>query len=40
MSGSGPTFFLRDKNFDVKIDESEYLIINNLNSVDHGVKII
>lgn len=40
MSGSGPTFFLRDKNFDVKIDENQYLIINNLNSVNHGVKII
>ena len=37
MSGSGPTYFLRDKNFDVKIDEKEYLVINNLNSVNHGV---
>lgn len=37
MSGSGPTYFLRDKNFDVKIDMKNYLIINDLNSVDHGV---
>ena len=37
MSGSGPTYFLRDKNFDVKIDMKDYLIINNLNSIDHGV---
>ena len=37
MSGSGPTYFLRDKNFDVKIDMNDYLIINDLNSVDYGV---
>ncbi len=37
MSGSGPTYFLRDKNFDVKIDLNDYLVINDLNSVDHGV---
>ena len=37
MSGSGPTYFLRDKNVDFKIDEEEYLVINNLNSVNHGV---
>ena len=37
MSGSGPTYFLRDKNFDVKIDMKDYLIINDLNSVSHGV---
>ena len=39
MSGSGPTYFLRDKNFDVKIDKAKYLVINDLHSVDHGVKI-
>ena len=37
MSGSGPTFFLRDKDFDVEIDKEKYLIINNLQSVSHGV---
>lgn len=37
MSGSGPTYFLRDKNIDFKVDENEYLIINDLNSVEHGV---
>lgn len=37
MSGSGPTYFLRDKNIDFKVDENEYLIINNLNSIGHGV---
>ena len=37
MSGSGPTYFLRDKNIDFKIDEDKYLIINDLNSVCHGV---
>lgn len=37
MSGSGPTYFLRDKNVDFKIDTKEYLVINNLSSVNHGV---
>ena len=37
MSGSGPTYFLRDKNFDVKVDSSKYLIINDLHSVNHGI---
>ena len=36
MSGSGPTFFLRDKNFDIELDDN-YLIINDLNSIDYGV---
>ncbi len=37
MSGSGPAYFLRDKNIDFKLDEDKYLIINDLNSVEHGV---
>ena len=37
MSGSGPTYFLRDKNIDFEIDENNYLVFNDLNSVDHGV---
>ncbi len=37
MSGSGPTYFLRDKNIDFKIDKDKYLVINDLNSVCHGV---
>ncbi len=37
MSGSGPAYFLRDKNIDFKIDKNKYLVINNLNSVNHGV---
>lgn len=38
MSGSGPAYFLRDKNIDFKIDKEKYLVINNLNSIPHGVK--
>ena len=38
MSGSGPTYFLRDKNVDFEIDENKYLIINNLNSIPYGVS--
>ncbi len=37
MSGSGPTYFLRDKNVDFDIDEEKYLVINDLNSVPYGV---
>lgn len=37
MSGSGPTYFLRDKNIDFEIDRSKYLIINDLTSINHGV---
>ena len=37
MSGSGPTFFTRKKDIDFKIDTNKYLIINNLNSINHGV---
>lgn len=37
MSGSGPAYFLRDKNIDFKIDREKYLVINNLNSVNYGV---
>ncbi len=41
MSGSGPTFFLRDKNINKSIvDENEYLIINDLNSVNSAVEIV
>jgi len=35
MSGSGPTYFLRDENIDLK--DENYLVINDLNSIDHGV---
>lgn len=37
MSGSGPTYFLRDKNIDFKLDKEKYLVINDLKSVNHGV---
>ena len=37
MSGSGPTYFLRDKNIDFEIDKEKYLVINDLNSVNYGV---
>ena len=37
MSGSGPTYFLRDKNIDFEIDKEKYLVINDLTSVNHGV---
>ena len=35
MSGSGPTYFLRDKN--ININDENYIVINGLNSVNHGV---
>ena len=38
MSGSGPAFFIRNKNLDFKIDEKKYLVLDNLKSVSHGVK--
>lgn len=39
MSGSGPTYFVRDKNINDKtIDKNQYLIINDLNSVEFGVQ--
>ncbi len=37
MSGSGPAYFMRDKNIDFEIDRDKYLVINNLKSVNHGV---
>jgi len=37
MSGSGPTFFQRNKNFTNPINKDEYLVINDLNSINHGV---
>lgn len=36
MSGSGPTYFLRDK--DININDENYIVINGLNSVEFGVK--
>ena len=38
MSGSGPTYFLRDK--DIKLKNKDYLVINGLNSVNHGVTVV
>lgn len=35
MSGSGPTYFLRDGN--IKLNNNDYIIINNLTSVNYGV---
>ena len=35
MSGSGPTYFLRDKNID--INDENYIVINGLNSTEKGV---
>ena len=35
MSGSGPTYFQRDKN--INLNNKKYLVINDLNSVEHGV---
>lgn len=42
MSGSGPTYFLRDEDIDEKyeIDLDKYLVINGLNSTDRGVEVI
>ena len=38
MSGSGPTFFMRDKNVDFDVDKEKYEVYNNLNSVNFGVS--
>lgn len=38
MSGSGPTFFLRDKNINFKYDKEKYIVFNDLNSVPYGVS--
>ena len=40
MSGSGPTYFIKAKNIDFKIDTEEYLVINNLKSINYGVSIL
>ena len=37
MSGSGPTYFTRNKDIDFNIDENKYLVINKLKSITHGV---
>ena len=37
MSGSGPTFFAREKNINLEIDRKKYLVIENLKSINHGV---
>ena len=37
MSGSGATFFLREKELNISIDEEKFLVIRNLNSIDYGV---
>ncbi len=36
MSGSGPTFFAREEKIELKNDN--YLIINNLNSINYGTR--
>ncbi len=36
MSGSGPTFFVREEKIGLKNDD--YLIINNLNSINYGTR--
>jgi len=38
MSGSGPTFFMRDKNVDFKYDREKYIVYNDLYSVPTGVS--
>ncbi len=38
MSGSGPTFFIRQKKLDFEIDKKNYLVIENLSSTDKGVE--
>lgn len=38
MSGSGPAYFQRDKNIDIK--DENYMVINNLVSVNYGVTDI
>jgi len=40
MSGSGPTYFIKDKNINFKLNEEEYLIIPNLKAINYGVTII
>ena len=38
MSGSGPTFFMRDKNVDFEYDKEKYIVYNDLYSVSKGVS--
>jgi len=40
MSGSGPTFFVLEKEFDSNWDRAEFDIFNNLTSVNFGAKTV
>lgn len=38
MSGSGPTFFVRESKVNANLDKKQYLQIENLQSVEYGVS--
>ncbi|MBQ8635557.1 4-(cytidine 5'-diphospho)-2-C-methyl-D-erythritol kinase [bacterium] len=40
MSGSGPTYFIKEKNINFDLDKNKYLIIPNLKTINHGVCIV
>ena len=40
MSGSGPTYFVINENIDTNLFDENYQIINNLISVNYGVKTV
>ena len=37
MSGSGPTFFIKNKTVDFELDEN-YIVIENLHAIPYGIK--
>lgn len=40
MSGSGPTFFILEKNCPYRFNNKEFQVIENLEFIDHGIRII
>lgn len=40
MSGSGPTFFILEKTCPYSFNDKEFMVIENLEFIDHGTKII
>lgn len=40
MSGSGPTFFVLEAEINAQIDKNKFIIIENLKTIQDGVKIV
>lgn len=40
MSGSGPTFYVLQDNFQIDFAEDEFICIENLHTISHGVRIV